>query len=173
MLVSEPSCSDGAEQQSSGLNRRGFRLRLRRPVGCVVMPGGLILLAQLAGRLSRVCLVANLSICAVAVGNLEALAQAAGAFGEERRLTRSIPSSELLRQTDNSATQRLRLDVGDRVLLRARQRCIRTSRASGSRPTSRMVECREAGCRYCRACRRRGLGEKQPTHCFTKGGSCL
>ena len=115
MLVSEPSCSDGAEQQSSGLNRRGFRLRLRRPVGCVVMAGGLILLAQLAGRLSRVCLVANLSICAVAVGNLEALAQAAGAFGEERRLTRSIPSSELLRQTDNSATQRLRLDVGDRV----------------------------------------------------------
>ncbi len=60
---------------------------------------------------------AALSFCGLAICGPGASGEPAGAFGESRRYARPAPASlpGILDHMDRGATQRLRLDVGDRV----------------------------------------------------------
>lgn len=80
------------------------------------MPSGLYSFAFKA-RKRRVWLFAGLSFCGLVGCSLGVSGEPAGTFGENRRFARPAVSSspDILDHMDRSASQRLRLDVGDRV----------------------------------------------------------
>ncbi len=80
------------------------------------MPSGLFSFSDEA-RKRRVWLLAGLSFCGVAACGLGVSGEPAGAFGEDRRFARPAVTSSpgILDHIDRGASQRLRLDVGDRV----------------------------------------------------------
>ena len=81
-----------------------------------IMPSGLSSFVYEL-QMCRDRLLAGLSICVIAACGFIASGGAVGAFGEDGRYARPAAASRpgILDHMDRSATQRLRLDVGDRV----------------------------------------------------------